>query len=62
MSKNSVVIKYGYVNDKKYKDKIAGNQKHSTLCKFCTNPLITLERKETTSAFVRHLQKLLKAK
>ena len=33
--------------------KIAGNQKHSAVCKFCTNPLIIPERKEITSAFVR---------
>ena len=62
MSKNSAVIKYSYVNHRAYEDKIAGNQKHSVVCKFCANPLIISERKGTTSAFVRHLQRFYKAK
>ena len=62
MSKNSAVIKYGYVNHREYEDKIEGNQKHSAVCKFCANPLIISERKGTTSAFVRHLQRFHKAK
>ena len=62
MSKNSAVIKYGYVNHRKHKDKIADNQKPSAVCKFCTNPLIVSERKEITSAFVKHLQRFHKAK
>ena len=62
MSKNSAVIKYSYVNHREYKNKIADNQKHSTVCRFCTNPLIVSERKGTTSAFVKHLQRFHKAK
>ena len=62
MSKHSAVIKNGFVNLKEYEDKIASNPKHLAVCKFCTNPLVILERKATTSAFVRHLQRYHKAK
>ena len=62
MSKNSAVIKYGYVNHREYKNKIADNQKHSTVCRFFTNPFIVSERKGTTSAFVKHLQRFHKPK